>query len=127
MNSKTLFSIKKDLDVKKENTFELAFELAKSLTYPFIEQPRIHGLGKSVTQKIDFVLNRQSTSHTVSKIESFRYLSYKRKCFMCVEKYNRKKENANDSRPKEDCQSCGKSVCRKYALCICEYCNNNAN
>ena len=48
MNSKTLFCIKKDLNVKKENTFDLAFELAKSLTYPFIEQQRINGLGKSV-------------------------------------------------------------------------------
>ena len=38
VNSKTLFYIKKDLDVKKENTFDLAFELVKSLTYPFIEQ-----------------------------------------------------------------------------------------
>ena len=91
MNSKTLFSIKKDLDVKKENTFELAFELAESLTYAFIEQRRINGLGKSVTQKIDFVLKRQSTSHTVSKIERFRYFSYKRKCFMYAEKSNRKK------------------------------------
>ena len=44
----SLFCIKKDLDVKKENTFDLAFELPKSLTYPFIEQQRINGLGKSV-------------------------------------------------------------------------------
>ena len=37
VNSKTLFCIKKGLDVKKENTFDLAFELVKSLTYPFVE------------------------------------------------------------------------------------------
>ena len=89
VNSKTLFCIKKGLDVKKENTFDWAFELAKSLKYPFIEQQRINGLRKSVTQKIDFVLNRQSTHPTVSKIEQrFTYSSYKRKCFMCVEKSN---------------------------------------
>ena len=37
VNSKTLFCIKKGLDVKKENTFDLAFELVKNLTYPFVE------------------------------------------------------------------------------------------
>ena len=36
VNSKTLFCIKKSLDVKKENIYDLAFELAKSLKYPFI-------------------------------------------------------------------------------------------
>ena len=50
VNSKTLFCIKKGLDVKKENTFNLAFELAKVLTCPFIEQRRINGLGKSVIE-----------------------------------------------------------------------------
>ena len=68
-NSKTLFCIKKGLDVKKENNFDLAFELAKSFPYPFLEQRRINGLGKSVTRKIDFVLNQQSTPPTVSKTE----------------------------------------------------------
>ena len=58
VNSKTLCGIKKGLDVKKESTFDLAFELAKSLTYPFVEQRRINRLGKSVTQKIAFVFNR---------------------------------------------------------------------
>ena len=114
--------------MKKENTFDLAFELAKSLTYSFIEQRRINGLRKSVTRKIDFVLNRQLTPPTVSKIERhFPYSSYKRKCFVCVEKSNAKKEKDSASCSKEDCQSCGKSVCRKHALRICEYCNNNAN
>ena len=69
VNSKTLFCIKKDLNVKKENTFDLAFELAKSLTYPFIEQQRINGLGKSVIWKTYFVLNQQSTPSAVSKSE----------------------------------------------------------
>ena len=128
VNSKTLFCIKKGLDVKKKNIFDLAFELAKSLTYRFIEQRRISGLRKSLTRKIDFVLNRQSTPLTVSKIERrFPYSSYKRKCFMCVKKSNSKKEKDNASCSKEDCHSCGKSICRKLALGICEYCNNNAN
>ena len=69
VNSKTLFCIKKGLDVKEENTFDLAFELAKTLTYPFTDQRRINGLGKNVTRKIDFVLNRQSAPTTVSKTE----------------------------------------------------------
>ena len=43
---------------------------------------------------------------------------------MCVEKYNTKKEKDNASCSKENCQNCGKSVCRKHALR--EYCNNNA-
>ena len=42
------FLLKKDLDVKKENTFDLEFELAKSLTYPYIVQRRIKGLRKSL-------------------------------------------------------------------------------
>ena len=57
VNSKTLFCIKKGLDVKKENSFDLLFELAKSLTYPFIELRRINWLGKTVTRTIDFILN----------------------------------------------------------------------
>ena len=69
VNSETLVCIKKRLDVKKENNFDLAFELAKSFTYPFIEQRRINSLGKSITWKTDFVLNQQSTPPTVSKIE----------------------------------------------------------
>ena len=40
---------------------------------------------------------------------------------------NIKKEKDSASCSKEDCQSCGKSVYRKHALRICEYCNNNAN
>ena len=128
VNSKTLFCIKKGLDVKKENTFDLAFELVKSLTYPFVEKRRINGLGKNVTQKTGFVLNRQSIHPTVSKIERrFPYSRCKRKCFMRVEKSNTKKEKNNTSCSKEDCQSCGRSVCRKHALRICEYCNTNAN
>ena len=43
VNSKTLFCINKGLHVKKENTFDLAFELAKTLTYPLTEQRRING------------------------------------------------------------------------------------
>ena len=70
VNSKTLFCIKKGLDVKKENTFDLAFELAKSITYLFIEQRRINGLGKSVTRKIDFVLNRQLTTPKLVKVSN---------------------------------------------------------
>ena len=94
VDSKTLFYIKKGLDVKKQNTFDLAFELAKSL----IEQQKINRLGKSVTRKIDFVLNRQSTPSTVSKIERrFSYSSYKQKCFMFVEKCNTKEEKDNAS------------------------------
>ena len=69
VNSETLVCIKKRLDVKEENNFDLAFELAKSFTYPFIEQRRINSLGKSITRKTDFVLNQQSTPPTVSKIE----------------------------------------------------------
>ena len=46
---------------------------------------------------------------------------------MCVEKSNTEKEKDNASCSKEDCQSCGQSVCHKHALRICEYCNNNAN
>ena len=127
VNSKTLFCIKKGLDVKKENTFDLTFELAKVLTYPFIEQRRINGLGKSVIE-IDFVFNRQSIPPTVSKTERrFPYSSYKQNYFMCVEKCSTKKGKDNASCSKEDCKSCGKSVCRKHALRICEYCNNNAN
>ena len=114
--------------MKKENTFDLAFELAKSLTYPFIEQQSINGLGKSVIWKTYFVLNQQSTPSTVSKSEwRFLYSSYKRNCVMCVEKSNTNEEKENDSCSKEDCQSCGKSVCHKHALRICEYHNNNAN
>ena len=37
---------------------------------------------------------------------------------MCVEKSNTKKENDNASCSKEDCQSCGKSVCHKHASYI---------
>ena len=48
VNFESLFCIKKDLDLKKENTFDLEFELAKSLTYPLIGQQRINGLRKSV-------------------------------------------------------------------------------
>ena len=120
VNSKTLFCIKKGLDMKKENIFDLAFELAKSFTYPFIEQRRINRLRKSATRKIDFVLNRQSLLPTVSKIERrFPYSCYIRKCFVCVEKSTTKKEKDNASCSKEDCQSCGKSVSRchpKYIL-----------
>ena len=77
VNSKTLFCITKGLEVKKDNTFDLAFELAKCITYSFIEQRRINRLKKSITRKIDFVLNQQSTPHTVSKIERrFPYSSY---------------------------------------------------
>ena len=119
MNSKNVFYISKGLDVKKENFFDLAFELAKSLIYPFIKQRRINGLAKRVTRKIGFVLNRQSTPPTVSKIERrFPYSSYKRKCFMCVEKRNTKKEKDGANFSKEYCQSCGKGVCHNYALCI---------
>ena len=114
--------------MKKENTFDLAFEWAKRLTYAFGEQWRINGIWKNVTRKIDFVLNRRSTPPSVSKTERrFPYSCYKQKCFMCVEKLNIKKEKDNASFSKEYCQSCGKSVCRKHALRICEYCNNNAN
>ena len=57
----------------------------------------------------------------------FPYSSYKRKCFMCVETSNTKNEKDNPSCSKQYCQICGKNVCRKHALRICEYCNNNAN
>ena len=114
--------------MKKDNTFDLAFELAKCITYSFIEQRRINRLKKSITRKIDFVLNQQSTLPTVSKIERrFPYSSYKRKCYMCVEEYNTKKEKDNASSSKEECQSCGKSVYLKHALRVCEYCSSNGN
>ena len=113
---------------RKRTLFDFLIELAKSLTYPLTEQQRMNGLRKSVIGKIDFVLNQQSTPPTVSKIEQrFPYWSYKRKCFVCIEKSNTKKEKDNASCSNDDCQSCGKSVYCKHALCICDYCNNNAN
>ena len=117
---KTLFCIKKGEErKKKENTFDLAFELAKSLTYPFIEQRRTNGLGKSITRKNDFVLNRQSTPPIVSKIERrFPYSSYKGMCFLCVEKCNIKKEKDNASCSKEDCQSCGKTCINMHCVFV---------
>ena len=43
---------------------------------------------------------------------------------MCVEKSNTKKEKEDSaSCSKEDYPSCGKSVCRKHALRICDYFN----
>ena len=79
-----------------------------------------------LTRKIDFVFNWQSTLATVCKTERlFPYSSYSRKCFMCIEKSNTKKEKDYASSSKEDCQSCGKKVCHKHALRIYEYCNNS--
>ena len=84
------------------------------------------GYEKVLTRKIDFAFNRQSTLPTVRKIERrFPYSSYSRKCFMCIEKSNTKKEKDYASSSKEDCQSCGKKVCHKHALRIYEYCNNS--
>ena len=79
-----------------------------------------------LTRKTEFAFNRRSTPPTVIKIERrFPYSSYSRKCFICIEKSNAKKEKDNASSSKEDCQSCGKSVCRKHALHIYECCNNS--
>ena len=79
-----------------------------------------------LTRKIDFAFNRQSTLAAVCKTERlFPYSGYSRKCFMCIEKSNTKKEKNNASSSKKDCQSCGKKVCHKHALRIYEYCNNS--
>ena len=111
---------------KERVTFDLAFELAKSLTYPFIEQRRINGLGKSFNTENWLCFQPAIDTPTVCKIERrFSFSSYSRMCFMCAEKSNTKKEKDNASSSKENCQSCGKSVCRKHALHIYECCNNS--
>ena len=59
VNSKTLYCIKKGLDVKKQNISDLAFELAKTLTTPLIEQQWIEwmdGLGKGVIRKSTYII-----------------------------------------------------------------------
>ena len=46
---------------KKQNTFDLAFESAKSMAAPLVRQQSMNGFEKSVIHKIDYVFNQVST------------------------------------------------------------------
>ena len=77
VNSRTLYWIKKGLDIKKQNKFDLRLELAKSLKTPFDEQRSMNGLGKSVIRKINYAFNWVLAPSPVDKIErAFSYSSY---------------------------------------------------
>ena len=56
VNSKALCSIKIGLGMKKQNTFDVAFALPKSLTAPFTERQGMNRLGKGVIHKTGYVL-----------------------------------------------------------------------
>ena len=116
---------KHKLDIKKEDSFSITYELVESLIYPFIERRSLNGLCTKTIRKTGFTLKREPEKVTIDlHTKNYPRLgNNRRRCYKCIEQFHSKEEKKSAAKNREQCMYCGKSVCCDHSIVICDSCN----
>ena len=124
-----MFAMNKHTEPRKQNSFEVGFNLVLELVKPFIQRRSREGLNSEIQQKIKLVLGENVVEPSIDTA----FLSIfppqserKRRCEICIKEISgpgmKKKK---DQLPKliSQCQNCGKVVCQRHRFQFCNNCH----
>ena len=127
VNANTIYTLNKKILPTKISSFDFAWDMAKSLTIPQIEQRSPYGLGEMT--KIKMRLELGSVHHAEKERQQpvhSRQGEVARRCHGCLEEasgtenYEEKKEKLHCV--KTICQECGWSFCSQHLTQMCKNC-----
>ena len=124
INAATMFALKHKENPKKVKSFEIGFELVKSLIIPNIQRRPLRGLRMNVRKKMSYVLGEDLQREEVAAAPNNilpKMGESKRNCRKCLdsiqgEGYAEKKKKLNSS--KAQCQKCGIALCTAHGVYI---------
>ena len=127
VNANTVYAIGKGSVPSKMSSFGFAWELAKSLIIPQIEERPLNGLGKMTRLKIQLVLGDiHYKEKERPELDHPRQGAAAKKCHACIKEASGtegyKKKKSNLPRIKTVCQGCGLSFCSHHLTQICDDC-----
>ena len=134
-NSQSIYCKVMKKDVRQSNSYKFGMDLAKALIIPHIERREkdLTGQPKSIQHKMSLVLGRELKTAKkreapiqIDQFESF--VDQRRRCYMCInalpsEGYNKARSNISYSQTQ--CGTCGKAVCRKHLINVCQTCGRS--
>ena len=134
VNSQSIyFKVKKE-NVRNSDSYKYGMDLVKALITPHIErrEKNIIGLQTPIQYKMSLVLGRDLKTQQkreapiqIDNFESFVDNEHKRRCYMCVgalptEGYTKAMNSI--AKNQTQCGTCGKAVCRKHLINVCQPC-----
>ena len=138
VNSQSIWVLANDekADVRKSNSYKFGMDLVKALIIPHIER-RERGdhstnLPKSTLYKMSLILGRdvkirkkREAPVQIENFESFVDKQDAKRCYMCMHALptvGYKKAANSLSKLQTQCTTCGKAVCRKHLMNVCQPC-----
>ena len=136
-NSQSIYCKVMEKDVRQSNSYKFGMDLAKALIIPHIERREkdLSGLQNSTQHKMSLVLGRELRTAKkreapiqIDQFESFVDKTERKRCYMCInalpsEGYQKAKQNISYSQTQ--CGTCGKAVCRKHLINVCQTCGRS--
>ena len=129
VNSKELWCMKNKIDIHKHKTFDFTWELTNELCVQQVSCRTTNGLSKMVQLKIQMFLGRALDAPIPKpRVERRYYPNGKRKKY-CIHLQNCQTKSEKDKAPqsKEQCQSCGESICQDLSIRLCHHCLESRN
>ena len=121
VNSKTLHCMKNKIDIRKHKTFDFTWQLANELCTRQVSRRSTNGLSKMVQLKIQMFLGT-ALGAPISKPRTERRYDpngTRKKCRIHLQNYQSKSEKDKPPQSKEQCQSCGESICQDHSMRLC--------
>ena len=137
VNSQSIWVLANDEkgDVRKSNSYKFGMDLVKALIIPHIERrERNHStsLPKSTLYKMSLILGRdvkirkkREAPVQIENFESFVDKQDAKRCYQCMNALptvGYTKAANSLSKLQTQCTTCGKAVCRKHLMNVCQPC-----
>ena len=137
VNSQSIWVLANDeeADVRKSNSYKFGMDLVKALIIPHIERrERDHSknLQRTTLYKMSLTLDRElrigkkrEAPIQIERFESFVDKQDAKRCYMCMNALPKEgycKAANSLAKPQTQCTTCGKAVCRKHLVNICQPC-----
>ena len=129
VNSKTLQCMKSKIDICKHKTFDFTWQLANELCTRQVSRRSTNGFSKMLQLKIQMFLDTAlGAPIPKSRIER-RYdpNGTRGKCLIHLQNCQSKSQKDKAPQSKEQCQSCGESICRDHSMRLCYHCLESTN
>ena len=134
VNSQSIyFKVRKE-NVRNSDSYKYGMDLVKALITPHIErrEKNVTSLQTPTQHKMSLVLGRDLKTQKkreapiqIDNFESFVDNEHKRRCYLCVgalptEGYTKAMNSI--AKNQTQCGTCGKAVCRKHLINVCQPC-----
>ena len=138
VNAGTLFSLKKNTDPRKLNSFQFGLDLARSLVLPHLKRRKQVGLQKNILNKmkicLDFlqpedveIQNVEDIQNVAGGVLKFPSTSETgKRCAQCVDGVagtEHKKKKNKLGKVQRRCQNCDSPICTKHMYMACAKCS----